>query len=63
MYLLTESVDGGPVVVAGGRRLQERVQVSPNETAGELWRRALVPLGVHLISAAAGALTGRLNGV
>lgn len=63
MYWLTKSVDGGPVVVAGGRRLQERVQVLPNETSGDLWRRALAPLGVDLISAAAGALIGPLSGV
>ncbi|WP_158623105.1 formyltransferase family protein [Pseudorhodobacter sp. E13] len=50
VYWLTEAIDGGPVVVAGGRRLQDQVQVLPNETAGELWRRALAPLGAGLLT-------------
>ncbi|RUS64912.1 methionyl-tRNA formyltransferase [Pseudorhodobacter sp. E13] len=50
VYWLTEAIDGGPVVVAGGRRLQDQVQVLPNETASELWRRALAPLGVRLLT-------------
>lgn len=41
----------------GGGCLQERVQVLPNETAEELWRRALAPLGLDLISAAVDAIT------
>lgn len=49
VYWLTEAIDGGPVVAAGGRRLQEQVQVLPNETAGELWQRALAPLGARLL--------------
>lgn len=57
-YWMTEAVDGGPVVVAGGRRLQEQVQALPGETAGELWRRALAPLGAELLTAAATGGTG-----
>lgn len=56
VYWLTEAIDGGPIVVAGGRRLQERVQVLPNETAGELWRRALAPLGADLLVAGVSSL-------
>lgn len=56
VYWLTEAIDGGPVVVAGGRRLQENVQILPNEAAGELWRRALAPLGVRLLVEAARGL-------
>lgn len=49
VYWLTEAIDGGPAVVAHGRRLQDQVEVLPNETAGELWRRALAPLGADLL--------------
>ena len=49
VYWLTNQIDGGPAVVAGGARLQERVQVLPGETALGLWKRALAPLGADLL--------------
>lgn len=53
-YWMTEEIDGGPAVVVGGRKLQETVQALPGETAGEVWRRALAPLGLRLLEEAAG---------
>ncbi|MBN8294637.1 hypothetical protein JI664_21880 [Rhodobacter sp. NTK016B] len=57
VYWLTDSVDGGPPVVIRkegvSRRLQHRVQILPNETAGQLWRRALAPLGAQMLEEAA----------
>ncbi|WP_417713055.1 formyltransferase family protein [Pseudophaeobacter arcticus] len=58
VYWLTPQIDGGPVVVANGRRLQERVQILPGETALQLWKRALAPLGVELLSIAAVQIRG-----
>lgn len=48
-YWMTAEVDGGPIVVARGRQLQERVQTLPGEAASDLWRRALAPLGADLL--------------
>jgi len=56
VYWLTDQIDGGPVVVAHGKRLQRAVQVLPGEDAGTLWRRALAPLGRELLVEAVGAL-------
>jgi methionyl-tRNA formyltransferase len=56
VYWLTPQVDGGPVVVANGKRLQERVQILPGETALELWKRALAPLGAVMLGDAAAAI-------
>lgn len=56
VYWLTDKVDGGPIVEANGRRLQESVAVLPGEDAGALWRRALGPLGARLLVAGAGAM-------
>ncbi|MGR3622433.1 formyltransferase family protein [Pseudophaeobacter sp.] len=53
VYWLTPQIDGGPVVAAGGRRLQERVQILPGENALQLWKRALAPLGAELLLIAA----------
>jgi methionyl-tRNA formyltransferase len=57
VYWLTPQVDGGPVVVAGGRRLQERVQILPGETALELWKRTLAPLGAAMLPEAVQSIT------
>ena len=43
VYVLNDRMDGGPVVV------QRACHVLPGETAPELWRRALGPLGVALL--------------
>lgn len=56
VYWLTDQIDGGPVVVARGARLQRAVQVLPGEDAGTLWRRALAPLGRELLVGAMAAL-------
>lgn len=56
VYWLTDQIDGGPVVAAAGRRFQETVQILPNETAPELWRRALAPLGRDLLVSASAAI-------
>ncbi|MEP1330091.1 formyltransferase family protein [Pseudophaeobacter sp.] len=61
VYWLTPQIDGGPVVVADGRRLQERVQILPGETALQLWKRALAPLGAKLLGDATACLTGPLT--
>lgn len=44
VYWLSDTVDGGPIAA------QEFVFVRPGETAPELWRRALHPLGVALLA-------------
>ncbi|WP_417700792.1 hypothetical protein [Pseudophaeobacter sp.] len=49
VYWLTDQVDGGPVVIADGQRLQRRIQILPAETALQLWNRALAPLGADLL--------------
>ena len=49
VYWLTDQIDGGPVVVAGGAPLQRAVEVEPGEDAATLWRRALAPLGKQLL--------------
>lgn len=58
-YWMTDAVDGGPVVVANGQPLQERVQALPGESAAEVWRRAMAPLGADLLMRAVGAAVGR----
>lgn len=58
VYWLTPQIDGGPVVVADERRLQERVQILSGETALQLWKRALAPLGAHLLASGALAHLG-----
>ncbi|UWQ76844.1 formyltransferase family protein [Leisingera sp. M658] len=55
VYWLTPQTDSGPVVTAHGQRLQEAVQVLPGETALQLWKRALAPLGAKLLLSAVGA--------
>jgi methionyl-tRNA formyltransferase len=57
-FWMTDAVDGGPAVVVNGRKLQERVQVLPGETAGEVWRRALAPMGLELLLSAAQVARG-----
>ena len=52
VYWLTDTVDGGPVVIANDRKLQEAVQIIPSEAASSLWRRALAPLGADLLAEA-----------
>lgn len=52
-YWMTAEIDGGPPVVHGGRKLQEQVQALPGESAAGVWRRALAPLGLKLLSEAA----------
>lgn len=56
VYWLTDKVDGGPTVVANGRKLQERVQILPSEAAMALWKRALAPIGADLLAETAQAL-------
>lgn len=58
VYWLTPQIDGGPVVVASGKRLQECVQILPGETAMQLWKRALAPMGANLLEEAAAHLAG-----
>ncbi len=43
VYWLSDTVDGGPVAAA------RHCFVRPGETASELWRRVLFPLGVELL--------------
>lgn len=43
VYRLTDSMDGGPII------MQRRCAVLAGESAGELWRRALAPLGVAML--------------
>lgn len=43
VYWLDEVMDGGPIAA------QEHVFVLPGDTAGELWRRDLSPLGIKLL--------------
>jgi hypothetical protein len=57
VYWLTDQVDGGPVVIAGGQRLQGRIQILPGETALQLWKRALAPLGADLLLMGAQAIS------
>ncbi|AZV77922.1 methionyl-tRNA formyltransferase [Parasedimentitalea marina] len=56
VYWLTDAIDGGPAVIANGRRLQDQVQILPGETAMGLWRRALAPMGADLLAEAVQAL-------
>lgn len=44
LYRLTDNIDAGPVIA------QEHVFVRPGDTAEELWRRDLFPLGVRLFA-------------
>ena len=57
VYWLTEALDGGPPVIAHGARLQRQVQVLPGESAADLWRRALAPLGAEMLMEAVVELT------
>lgn len=50
VYTLTAELDAGPVAVA------DWCFVEPGETARELWRRALAPMGVDLLDKAIGHL-------
>ncbi|MFW8634317.1 formyltransferase family protein [Cribrihabitans pelagius] len=52
VHWMTPVIDAGPAVVAYGKRLQERVQILPGETALGLWKRALAPIGANLLEAA-----------
>lgn len=62
VYWLTDQVDGGPTFIARGTPLQRTVQILPNETAFEVWRRALAPLGRDMLLEAVESLLGqRLN--
>ena len=45
VYWLSEIMDGGPIAA------QEHVFVLPGDTAEELWRRDLAPLGIRLLCA------------
>ncbi len=53
VYWLTGDVDGGRIACVDGTALREYRQVLPYETAAELWRRALGPLGLELLIRAA----------
>ena len=44
IYRLTDNIDAGPVLA------QEHVFIRPGDTAEELWRRELFPLGVRLFA-------------
>lgn len=46
VYWLTDTVDGGPIAA------QDWCWVTPGWTASDLWRRALLPMGLRLIGAA-----------
>jgi methionyl-tRNA formyltransferase len=60
VYWMTEALDAGPAVIVSGRKLQGTVQALPGETAGQIWRRALAPLGEELLAAAVeGQILGR----
>lgn len=58
VYWLTRSIDAGPTVILHSNPLQTRVQILPNETAPELWRRALAPLGADLLLQAVDGILG-----
>lgn len=44
VYWLTDTVDGGPIAA------QDWCFVRPDDTASELWRRELFPMGVRLLA-------------
>lgn len=52
IYRLTDSVDAGPVLA------QRHVFIRPGDTAEELWRRELFPLGVYLFGCVLDELAG-----
>jgi methionyl-tRNA formyltransferase len=56
VYWLTSAIDDGAVVAARGRRYQQEVFIRPGETAADLWRRALAPLGLSMLTSAASSL-------
>ncbi len=43
VYRLTDTMDGGPIL------MQRRCAVEAGEDAGQLWRRALAPLGASML--------------
>ena len=53
VYWLTDNVDGGPIAA------QSWCWVEPGDTASELWRRDLFPMGVRLILDVLWDLEGR----
>lgn len=50
VYWMDDSADTGPI------EAQDWCHVMPGETAPELWRRALAPMGVRLLTEAVGLL-------
>jgi methionyl-tRNA formyltransferase len=52
VYWLNDSVDGGPIAKQDWR------WVLPNDTAKELWRRELFPLGVKMLISVVGDIAG-----
>jgi methionyl-tRNA formyltransferase len=56
VYRLTPQIDGGPAVEVDRNGaltpLLEAVEILPGETAPDLWRRALAPLGARLLEEA-----------
>lgn len=59
VYRLSNRMDGGEVLA------QEHVFIRPDDTAEELWRRELAPLGVRLLASAVAAFaaSGYQHGV
>lgn len=58
VYWLSDAVDAGPIAAQGW------CFVRPGESAGELWRRALLPLGLRLLThVVAEAAAGRVVAV
>ncbi|MGJ8609687.1 MAG: formyltransferase family protein [Octadecabacter sp.] len=55
VYWLTDGMDAGPIAMAGGKKCQESVKVLPDESAAQIWRRALAPLGADLLEKACAA--------
>lgn len=58
VYRLSSNVDGGNILI------QQHVFIRPDDTAKELWRRDLAPLGVRLLAATVAqfARNGFVNG-
>lgn len=58
VYHLTGDLDGGAVVRGKRGPLQGHVQIIWGETPAQIWRRALLPLGLDLLTEAVEALEG-----
>lgn len=58
VYHLTSELDGGATVMGRSGPLQKPVQVIWGEAPAQIWRRALLPLGLDLLTEAVETLEG-----